>query len=173
VFTARYALSPYIKQIRFVFKGSICCRHNFMGCLNGTVRGICRTALPAVYCSSVSIVTRLRAAQSCNLCVRFLTPLPLFSSPKCLDPSWGLSSLLFGGQHGAFRWGEVAGAWGWPLIASGADVKHAWSYTSVPPHVFTACWCMECRQTDRRVQHYVPHRTELLVWVRLVCILCC
>jgi hypothetical protein len=24
VFTARYALSPYIKQIRFVFKGLIC-----------------------------------------------------------------------------------------------------------------------------------------------------
>jgi hypothetical protein len=24
VFTARYALSPYIKQIRFVFKGLVC-----------------------------------------------------------------------------------------------------------------------------------------------------
>jgi hypothetical protein len=28
VFTARYALSPYIKQIRFVFKGLITGLHN-------------------------------------------------------------------------------------------------------------------------------------------------
>jgi hypothetical protein len=30
VFTARYALSPYIKQIRFVFKGLVCQSHNAM-----------------------------------------------------------------------------------------------------------------------------------------------
>jgi hypothetical protein len=30
VFTARYALSPYIKQIRFVFKGLICYLPHFI-----------------------------------------------------------------------------------------------------------------------------------------------
>jgi hypothetical protein len=44
VFTARYALSPYIEQIRFVFKGlnnclmELCCKSRCLsrGCLSGT-----------------------------------------------------------------------------------------------------------------------------------------
>jgi hypothetical protein len=44
VFTARYALSPYIKQIRFVFKG-----------LSGSV--FCKTVYLYDLCSSERIVT--------------------------------------------------------------------------------------------------------------------
>jgi hypothetical protein len=43
VFTARYALSPYVKQIRFVFKGSIFRETPLLPIIKKWSPGLCRT----------------------------------------------------------------------------------------------------------------------------------
>jgi len=37
------------------------------------------------------------------------------------------------GSGVSFPRSKMAGAWSWPLTASRAEVKNAWSYTSTPP----------------------------------------
>jgi hypothetical protein len=55
-----------------------------------------------------------------------------FSSPPRPDRLWGLPASYSVGTGDSFPRGKAAGAWSWPQQFN-AEVKNAWSYTSVSP----------------------------------------
>jgi hypothetical protein len=80
--------------------------------------------LPALPCSSVSIVTRLRPGHFCGLCSIHDTD-SHYLLPKLSRPLVGPGVQL--------------------LDHSSADIKIAWSCTSMPTHMFMACCIIEGR----------------------------
>jgi hypothetical protein len=60
-------------------------------------------------------------------------------TPKCPGRFGNPSTLLFNGYLRSFRGSKATEHKAEPLIATSAEIKKEWSYTSNIPQVFTAC----------------------------------
>jgi hypothetical protein len=73
---------------------------------------------------------------------------------------------------GSLPGGKAAGAWSWPL--SSAEVKNAWSYTSIPQYTFMACSVKKRRKdilTFYNMGNIIVPRHNELKWTNGDCCL--
>jgi hypothetical protein len=121
VFTARYVLSPYIKQIRFVFKG-----------LTDTVTRNMARHIP------VSIKTRLQSGRLTNRDWFPVRGQETFYSANMSRPDLGSSQLptvTAGVLPGPKQLGHEFDH----SFPSSAEVKIKWGCNYTPLHAFTSC----------------------------------
>jgi hypothetical protein len=121
VFTARYALSPYIKQIRFVFKGLIL----FRKCSGLSLKFHCPTH------QSVQWLASCRTTQ--------VLPFDALRRSGCVFHA--VSCLMITGDNSSCCGMKLITYI--PIIYR--HIKNEWSWTSTSPYTFTA-WRLTRRQ---------------------------